>query len=139
MRNITISENKNDLSHNEVNALVEKVGWGKLYYSTEEKWQRVLNASTHVAYAKMQDELIAFGRILEDGIMCMFYDICVHPHYQKQGIGTALMQHLINKIKDHPYVVIGLFTWEGNQTVHEFYEKFNFEKSYAMQLKMKTV
>ena len=136
MIDIKISENKNDLSCNEINALMEKVGWGRSYYSTEEKWQRVLKVSTHIAYAKIKNELIAFGRILEDGIMCMFYDLCVHPQYQKRGIGTDLMNHLINKVKDHAYVSIGLFTWEGNKTVHEFYEKFHFEKSNAMQLKM---
>ncbi|HEX2549469.1 MAG TPA: GNAT family N-acetyltransferase, partial [Gammaproteobacteria bacterium] len=47
----------------------------------------------------------------------MFYDMCIHPDYQKKNIGTLLMDHLINKIKDKEYISIGLFTSEGNKTL----------------------
>lgn len=89
----------------------------------------------HIAYIRENDRLIAFGRILEDGIMCMFYDICVSPDYQGKGIGTLIMNHLIDKIKHHEFISIGLFVWEGNESASEFYKKFGFEKSPAMELK----
>ena len=130
-----ILESKDDLSFNDINALTESVGWGKYFHQSEEKWQRVLNSSTYIAYIKKEDQLIAFGRILEDGIMCMFFDICVHPDFQNQGIGKLLMNHLINKIKDKEYISIGLFVWEGNATASEFYRKCGFENVKAMELK----
>jgi len=132
---MAILESKNDISFNDINALTEKVGWGNKFHQTEEKWQRVLTSSTHIAYIREDEKLIAFGRILEDGIMCMFYDICVHPDYQGKGIGKQIMDHLIDKIKDKEYISIGLFVWDGNETASEFYGKCGFEKVTAMELK----
>src|SRR5437016_3664268 len=109
---MAILESKNDISFNDINFLTEKVGWGKQFHQTEEKWKRVLTASTHIAYIRENGKLIAFGRILEDGIMCMFYDICVHPDYQGKGIGKLIMDHLIDKLKDKKYISIGLFVWD---------------------------
>lgn len=129
-----LKESKEDLTFEEINVLTTKVGWGKCYYQTREKWQRVLSLCSHIAYIKVNEELIAFGRIVEDGVMCMFYDICVHPDHQGKGVGTLLMNHLISKIKANEYVSVGLFTWEGNKTVAEFYSKLGFQKASAMQL-----
>ena len=72
--------------------------------------------------------LIGFGRILEDGVMCMFYDIGVHPDYQRGGVGKKIMEYLIDKVKDKRYVSIGLFAWEENPANIPFYENFGFEK-----------
>lgn len=132
---ISILESKNGIRFEEINTLTESVGWGKCFYQTEDKWRNILAVSKHIAYIKEDERLIAFGRVLEDGIMCMFYDICVHPDYQGKNIGTLLMDRLIDKIKDNEYISIGLFTWEGNKTVSEFYNKFGFVKSSAMELK----
>ena len=132
---LEILESKNDISLADINILTEKVGWGHSYYKTEEHWLRTLSMSAHVAYIKENGKLICFGRILEDGQMCMFYDICVHPKHQGKDIGTLLMNHLIDKIKDKKYASVGLFVWEGNKTASEFYSKFGFEKVVAMELK----
>ena len=102
---------------------------------TEKQWQHTLAMSAHVAYAKENQQLICFGRILEDGQMCMFYDICVDPDYQRKGIGTTLMNHLMDKIQHKNYVSVGLFVWEGNSTASKFYKTLGFEKVVAMELK----
>lgn len=138
---LTLLESKKEISFSEINQLTKLVGWGEHFYQTNEHWLETLEASTYVAYAKKDDQLICFGRILEDGQMCMFYDICVHPDYQKEHLGTTLMNHLINKIKDKNYVSVGLFVWNGNPTATEFYKKLGFECSVAMELKkhMKSV
>ena len=128
-------ESKQGVTLLDINRLTERVGWGDQYYETESKWQYTLNASTHIAYLKKSDRLIAFGRILEDGQMCMFYDICVDPDHQGTGIGTKLMEYLIDKIKDKHYVSVGLLVWEGNQTAAKFYQKFGFQNVVAMELK----
>lgn len=130
-----IVEDKTDITFNEITQLTDSVGWGKQFHQTEEKWQHVLNVSTHIAYIKKEGKLIAFGRILEDGIMCMFYDICVHPDYQGKGIGTLIMNYLLDKIKNNNYACIGLFAWEGNKTVPHFYNKLGFTLATAMELK----
>jgi hypothetical protein len=80
--NTTILESKADIKFSEIEALTGSVGWGKNFHQSEEKWRYVLNSSAHIAYIRHDHRIIAFGRILEDGIMCMFYDICVHPDYR---------------------------------------------------------
>ena len=130
-----ITDSKEGISFGEINTLTESVGWGKSFHQSEEKWQRILDVSTYVASIRHDQRLIGFGRILEDGIMCMFYDVCVHPDYQGKGNGTLLMDHLIDKIKDKEYISIGLFVWEGNETATEFYGKCGFEMVPAMELK----
>lgn len=130
-----ISEAKNEVTFFEINHLAERVGWGKNYYRNKQQWEKVLSLSSYVAYIKKSNKLIAFGRITDDEQMCMFYDICVHPDYQKQYIGSLLMNFLIDKIKDKNHISIGLFIWQGNLAAAEFYRKFGFEVAPAMELK----
>uniref|UniRef100_A0A6C0J9U0 N-acetyltransferase domain-containing protein n=1 Tax=viral metagenome TaxID=1070528 RepID=A0A6C0J9U0_9ZZZZ len=107
LMNFNIMNNKN-ITLNEINILINSVGRGKYYYKTEEVWNKILNSSEHVAYIRYDKHLSAFGRIVEDGVMCMFYDICVHPKYHSIGIGTLLMNNLIDKIKNKDYVSISM-------------------------------
>ncbi|MBJ7450269.1 MAG: GNAT family N-acetyltransferase [Parachlamydiales bacterium] len=130
-----ILESKDGISYQQIDNLFELVGWGKGFYPTIEKWQRVLKASTFIAYIKKDDQVIAFARILEDGIMCMFYDMCVHPDYQGNGLGTKVVSFLLDKIKDMEFISIGLFVEESNPSARKFYESVGFEKVLAMEHK----
>ena len=78
--------------------------------------------------------LVATGRIMEDGMMCMFYDIGIHPDYQRQGIGARILEELIDRVKDKGYASIGLFAWEENPANIPFYEKFGFIRTSGMEL-----
>jgi len=77
------------------------------------------------------------GRILEDSLMCMFYDIVVHKEYQNKGIGKRIIKKLINKVKNKKYTSIGIFASKNNlDFLVPFYKKFGFEKSNeGMELK----
>lgn len=101
------------------------IGWRK---RGKKKWTEVLSKSSYVYSVWNQNKLIGFGRIMEDGVMCMFYDIAVHPAYQGKGIGKKLMETMIKKVKDKKYASIGLFAWEENPNNIPFYEKFGFVK-----------
>lgn len=72
--------------------------------------------------------MVGFGRILEDGAMCMFYDIVVHRDYQGKGIGKMIMNNLLDFIKDKNYISVSLFAWPENKDfLLPFYKKFGFE------------
>jgi ribosomal protein S18 acetylase RimI-like enzyme len=133
---ITIHNGKTGIAFSEITELTEVVGWGRNYYKTEAIWQRILDKSSHIVTIRHHDQLISFGRILEDGIMCMFYDICVHPDYQRQGHGSSLMNQLIQQIKDEDYISIGLFVWNQNPGAKDFYHRLGFEPSSGMELKL---
>lgn len=119
------------VSVEKLNKLFQVIGWKR----DPAKWQKIFEKSTYIVTAYSQNTLVGFGRIMEDGVMCMFYDICVHPDYQNKGIGTKIMEMLIDKVKDKGYVSIGLFAWEGNPENISFYESLGFEKvSTGMEL-----
>lgn len=112
--------------------LWEAIGWGR---RGGKKWKEVLSKSRHVYSLWDGKQLVGFGRIVEDGIMCMFYDIAVHPERQGTGLGKMIMDNLITQVKGKKYASIGLFAWDKNPSNVPFYEKFGFEKSTGMELK----
>lgn len=103
--------------------LWSSVGWKP---RGRERWNEVLSKSSFVYSAWDGDRLIGVGRILEDGIMCMFYDIGVLPRYQSRGIGKAIVARLVDQVRGKNYASIGLFRWEENPGNEPFYEKFGF-------------
>ena len=129
-----ILEDKNNISYEEIGDLMESVGWGRFYYSSEAKFRYIMHATAHVAYIREDDRLIGYGRMIEDGINCLFFDVCVHPDYQKRGVGLKIMQRLIDKVEEGAYNLIGLFCEADNPTVANFYKKLGFEFVDAMDL-----
>jgi ribosomal protein S18 acetylase RimI-like enzyme len=131
---LSINGDNKPPSVEEINELTEAVGWGK---RDPAKWERILEVSSYFAYCRdANSKLVAIGRVLEDGVMCMMYDICVHPNQQGQGLGSKVMNKLVDMVKDRGYVSIGLYVWDKNIGAVEFYEKFGFEKvDTGMELK----
>lgn len=114
-----------DIDPQQLNNLFTSIGWkGR----SPKIWKSVLDKSSFVVSAWKENELIGFGRILEDGVMCMFYDIGVLPGHHGEGIGTKIMEMLIEQVKDKNYASIGLFMWDKNMGIKKFYEKFGFEE-----------
>ena len=114
-----------------LDALFKAIGWKP---RGESKWKEVLSKSSFVYSLYDGNDLIGFGRILEDGVMCMFYDIGVHPNYERRGIGTRIMQNLIDQVKYKGYASIGLFAWDKNPENIQFYEKFGYKLTKGMEL-----
>ncbi|MBR9698948.1 GNAT family N-acetyltransferase [Candidatus Woesearchaeota archaeon] len=115
-----------DVDSTQLDPLWELIGWKP---RGSQKWKEILSKSSYFVTAWDGDILIGCGRILEDGIMCMFYDIAVLPDHQGKGIGSAIMKKLIGNIKGKDYASIGLWKWEENDMNQSFYEKFGFVQS----------
>ena len=109
----------------QLDILFERIGWRK---RGAVKWREVLSKSSFGVSAWDGEKLVGFGRLIEDGVMCMFYDIGVLPEYQGKGIGGEIMKRLIDEVKYKKYASIGLFSWEDNPNNIPFYQKFGFEK-----------
>ena len=115
-----------------LNSLFESIGWKP---RTAKKWREVLSKSYFMCTAWDRKRLVGMGRIMEDGVMCMFYDICIHPDYQRKGIGTKVIQKMIGKVKTGNYASIGIFAWKENPSNIPFYEKRGFvRKESGMEL-----
>lgn len=76
-----------------------------------------------------QGELIGMGRMVGDGAMYWYLqEIIVLPNYQKQGIGTIIVKHLIDYAVSNSQT--GTFTTIGGVSAkgkEPFYEKLGFD------------
>ena len=120
------------IKHQDLDNLFRAIGWKP---RGKQKWSEVLGKSSFVFSVFDDANLVGLGLIMENGVMCMFYDIAVHPNYQGKGIGRRIMEALITQVKNKKYASIGLFAWDKNPSNIPFYEKFGFERvSTGMEL-----
>ena len=122
---IKIKENNKDV--NEFNYLYEEVGWGAYSYECSKK---ALDNTLYSISIYDEDKVIGFGILIGDGI-CFIYihDVMVVPSFQSQGIGSMIMNKLLEKVKEikeeNPSVRTYLGASAGKEGV---YEKFGFVK-----------
>lgn len=124
-----------EINISNVNEILNLVGWGEY---TPEQWKIVIDKSTFMVEVLHQNQTIGFARVVDDTRMCMIYDVCVHPDYQKQGGGTLLMKEVLKYVEANDFAVVNLFYDRDNKGLDNFYRKFGFESiSNAMRLMKK--
>lgn len=123
-----------DIPFEKLDALTGSVGWDS---RGKEAWDKILQSSSFFITAWEQENLIGMGRILEDGTMCMVYDIIVHPDYQGKKVGSTIMHQIKDVVEQSDFQSIGLFAWDKNPINICFYEKFGFKQvNFGMKLKL---
>lgn len=82
-------------------SLREAVGWNRL----ENELRNPLTTSyIHIA-AYEEDELIGYIDSISNGVTDAYIqDLMVHPKYQGKGIGTELMNQMIECIKENIFI-----------------------------------
>ncbi|OAS82805.1 MULTISPECIES: GNAT family N-acetyltransferase [Metabacillus] len=94
-------------------------------YTREQLYQAANNSWYHISIYD-QNELIAFGRMISDGVyQALICDVMVNPSYQKQGLGKQIIEELLKKCKESGIQSIQLFSAKGKQ---HFYKKLGFEE-----------
>ncbi|WP_373048691.1 GNAT family N-acetyltransferase [Vulgatibacter sp.] len=89
----------------------------------QDDWRDLLRHSPLVVTAWKDEQLVGFARLLTDFVRyANFYDVVVDPSFQRQGIGSQLVQRLL----DHPRVARVRTVWLGTAEGHGFYERFGF-------------
>ena len=96
--------------------------------------ERALANNLYDVIAVKDDEVIGMGRLVGDGVMYWYLqEIVVLPEYQGEGIGTAIVNKLLEYISEHTeegnFTSVGLTAAEGKEG---FYERFGFAKSRGM-------
>jgi len=87
-------------------------------------------ANSHsVVTAWDKDRLVGLGNALSDGYLVVYYShLCVHPDYQGNGIGRAIVERLKKRYANfHQHSVLA-----DGQTV-EFYKRLGFVKAGKCQ------
>lgn len=92
---ITVKEYR--FEREETLRLYESVGW-TAYTAEPEKLQRAFENSLLVLGAFDGEKLLGIIRAVGDGVSIVFVqDVLVFPEYQRNGVGRALMNALLEK------------------------------------------
>lgn len=99
-----------------------------------EQVERALAKDLFDIVATVNNEVIGMGRLVGDGEMYWYLqEIIVLPEFQGKGIGTSIVNYLLNYIFEHTepgtFTSIGLTAAQGKDS---FYERFGFSKSLGM-------
>ncbi len=109
----------------EYNKLSEAVGWGR---RNEDIIEEALLKTLFSISAYDNGEIVGYGRLVGDETMFIYIqDIMVHPDYQKQKIGTTIMEKLLEKIAEYKITSPELRVYVGpDYKKEDFYRKFGF-------------
>ena len=109
----------------EFNQLTEAIGWGRRKNVIVEE---ALRYTLYSVCAYDEDKLIGYGRIIGDKtIFLHIHDVMVRPEYQGMGIGTGIMNKILEKVNEYRGVNFGMRVYLGASKGKEgFYEKFGF-------------
>lgn len=100
-------------------------------------WQNVMNfdvapealkASLYsVVVHNPEGQIAGMARVVGDGFIYFYVqDVVIHPDFQGQGLGQALLWRVMDWIQKHApeKAFVGLFSAQGKE---DFYRKFGFE------------
>lgn len=108
--------------------------WAYLRASThwrsqpKEVFSTAIKSSLLTVAAYYNDNVIGMGRMTGDNILSFFIqDIVVLPSYQNKGVGTLLVNSLLDYVYRHATSasVVSLMASKGKES---FYEKIGFQK-----------
>ncbi|MBI5634398.1 MAG: GNAT family N-acetyltransferase [Nitrospirae bacterium] len=111
---------------------VENISWGELARVIElaplgkrdiVKLETAFRNSEMRCFAYHDEKLIGAGRGISDGALrAAIYDVVVLPQYQGKGIGTMIMEYLLERANAE---IIMLFANPGKEP---FYSRLGFRK-----------
>lgn len=122
MRDIKYRETKPDAQ--QYLSLFETTGWNAVYKADLDELSKSIENSWYVVTAYQSNELVGIGRVVSDGVLyTMIYDMIVKPSHQSRGIGTTILNKLIEKCKAAGLREVQLFSAKGKV---QFYSKRGF-------------
>ena len=107
------------------------LGWKRLHSPAEHL--ELLKSSAHIVLAIDTDEdrVVGFITALTDGIQSAFIPLLeVLPEYQKQGIGSALVSKMSEKLKGIPAIDLMC-----DPEIQKFYTRFGMIPSTGMVIR----
>lgn len=117
---------ENILDYDIYNSLRKSVDWNAY---AEEQARQALENTYYSLVAYDDNKAIGMSRVISDGIYFLIVDVVVVPKYQGQGIGTEMMQRLIQYIDKKTPIGsrsnIQLLSIAGKES---FYEKHGFKR-----------
>lgn len=109
-----------------VKEIYKEQGW-TAYLQDDEKLMHAFENSLYLYGAFEEGKLIGFVRCVGDGEhILLVQDLIVKTAYQKQGIGTALLNHVFEKYAG--VRMISLYTDGSDERANSFYRKVGMKR-----------
>jgi len=116
-------------NENEILPLYRSVGWSN-YYEHPEMLEKAFTGSLCTLAAYDGEKLLGIIRAVGDGYSVLFIqDILVYPACQRNGIGTALMNALLEKYRNVYQIELAT---DNTEKTFAFYQSFGFKPLHEM-------
>lgn len=103
-----------------VSSTLQRVG---MAYGEPELHRKAFENSHTAVFVYDEDQLVGFGRaISDDAYQAAVYDMAVAPEYQRQGIGTTIMEQILGRVRQCNVI---LYAAVGKE---QFYEKIGLRR-----------
>ncbi len=108
--------NVDSLMIDEISELYKSVGWTH-YTKDTARLARAFEQSESLVKRNGEEKIIGVVRWITDfATIAFIQDILIHPRYQRQGIGKALLNEALEKITSYGPVQIELLTDDTEKT-----------------------
>ena len=84
---------ENALCYDDYRRLRESVGW---HNYARAQTENALSRSLYTVVAEDANQVVGMGRLIGDGLYYLIIDIVVQPDYQQKGIGSKMIDMLVN-------------------------------------------
>lgn len=99
--------------------LYKSVGW-TAYSDHPEIMENILPGALHYISAWSGDKLVGLIRTVGDGCYILYIqDILVHPDYHRRGIGTELINRILEQSKNIRQIIL---TTDNSEKTKAFYK-----------------
>jgi len=104
--------------------LFESTGWNREYRLSAQELCAAISHSWYLVSAYDREKLVGTGRVISDGVFhALIIDVIVSPAYQHRGLGTAIMQRLLERCRAALIRDVQLFCARGKAP---FYRRLGF-------------
>lgn len=109
--------------------LIEAVGWRR--YTNLEALPAAIAGSLFCVVATHADRVVGMGRLVGDGARFVYVqDVMVLPGFQRRGIGSAILEHLLEYVNRHTPRKVHVHLFTDKQTAG-FYRRYGFNGTEA--------
>jgi GNAT superfamily N-acetyltransferase len=85
--------------------------------------QRVYTGSYLCVFAYLEDQMVGSARAISDGVTSSaIYDVVVEPELHGQGIGTQIMEFMLERLPKQSVMLVSVLRYQG------FYRKLGFKR-----------
>lgn len=109
-------------------ARIERDSFGAPWSAEEITKDVTAGGNVYVAVAETGGEKAGYGEIRIVADEAQIYNIAIAPEYRKQGIGEALLMHLIEAGRERGCALVTLEVRAGNEAAMALYKKLGFRE-----------